>query len=226
MDHVLWLNGSVVTVLKPHTKEEKILRAKGYKLIAGVDEAGRGAWAGPVVAGAVILSVDFKPRIIRDSKMLSPKQRERMFVHITGGSISWAVAVASNQLVDKKGMGYVNRMVLQDAVNNLHVKPQAVLVDALKITVGKKSVKAIIRGDAKVLSIAAASIVAKVVRDELLRGWHRLYPAYEFHKHKGYGTARHHRLLKKHGPSPIHRMTWKPMSEVINNKYQKANKHQ
>lgn len=187
---------------------------RGYALVAGVDEAGRGAWAGPLVAGAVILPTDFQPQIIRDSKRLSPSQRQRIFVHITGGAVSWAVAVVSNQLVDKKGIGPANRLALEQAVRNLHLKPQAVLVDAFKIKVGKKPIKAVIHGDAKVLAIAAASIVAKVTRDELMRGYHRLLPAYEFHRHKGYGTKRHQWLLKKHGPSSIHRLTWAPFKKL------------
>lgn len=199
---------------KPHTKEEKILWAKGYKRVAGVDEVGRGAWAGPLVAGAVILAEGFKPKIIRDSKLLSPKQRERMFVYITRHAVSWAVAVALPEEIDKKGIGLINKKFLARAAQNLDIKPQAILVDAFTIKFSQKPVKAIIRGDAKVLSIAAASIVAKVVRDELMRGMHRLYPQYEFYRHKGYGTQRHQALLKKYGPSPIHRMTWTPMKDL------------
>ncbi len=197
---------------KPHTKEEQALRKKGYHRIAGVDEAGKGSWAGPIVAGAVILSKGFEPKLVNDSKALSPKQREKMFVHITRQADAWAVGVVEHTIIDKRGIQYANIKALEDAIKKLSVKPDAVLVDAVKLKIGKKPVKAIINGDAKVLSIAAASIVAKVVRDALMNGQHRLFPQYGFNVHKGYGTAKHQAALKKHGVSPIHRMSFRPMN--------------
>lgn len=199
---------------KPHTKEERALRQRGHLMIAGVDEAGKGSWAGPLVAAAVILPVDFEARLVNDSKQLTPKMREKMFVHVTRQAVSWAVGVVPSQYIDRHGIVAANKKAILDALKRLHVRPQAVLVDAVKITYGKKPVKAIIDGDAKVLSIAAASIVAKVVRDELMNGEHRLYPQYEFHQHKGYGTSRHHALLKRHGLSPIHRRSFRPIKEL------------
>lgn len=199
---------------KPHTREETALRKQGYQLIAGADEAGKGSWAGPLVAAAVILPLDFAPRLVNDSKVLTPKMRERMFVHITRHCLSWAVGVVPPQYIDRRGIVAANKKALLDALKRLHVRPQAVLVDAVKLRYGKKPVKAIIDGDAKVLSIAAASIVAKVVRDELMRGEHRLYPDYEFPVHKGYGTVRHLALLKQHGPSPIHRRSFRPVAAL------------
>jgi ribonuclease HII len=196
---------------KPHTREESALRKQGHRLIAGADEAGKGSWAGPIVAAAVILSPDFAPKIVNDSKQLTELQRQRMFVHITRNSVSWAVGVVSSQEIDHKGIVAANKKALLTALKKLHIRPQAILVDAVKLKVGKKPVKAIIHGDAKVLSIAAASIVAKVVRDALMVGQHRLYPQYEFAQHKGYGTARHGALLKQHGPSPIHRRSFSPL---------------
>lgn len=200
---------------KPHTREERALRTAGYEFIAGADEAGKGSWAGPLVAAAVVLPIDFDPRIINDSKQLSPKQRELMFVHITHHALSWAVGVISPQEIDQKGIAAANKKALLTALKKLHVHPEAILVDAVKIKVGKKPVKAIIRGDARVVSIAAASIVAKVVRDALMTGQHRLYPQYEFAQHKGYGTALHEKLLKKYGLSPIHRRSFKPMKSLV-----------
>lgn len=197
---------------KPHVKEETALRKDGFQLIAGADEAGKGSWAGPLVAAAVILPVDFAAQQVNDSKQLTPKTRQQMFVHIVRHAVSWAVAVVPPQYIDQQGIVAANKKALLDALKRLHVRPQAVLIDAVKLSYGKKPVKAIIGGDAKVLSIAAASIVAKVVRDELMTGEHRLYPQYEFHLHKGYGTARHETLLKKHGLSPIHRRSFRPMS--------------
>lgn len=197
---------------KPHTREEQLFRKQGHRHIAGADEAGKGSWAGPIVAAAVILPVDFAPRYVHDSKQLTERQREQMFVHITRYAISWAVGVVTAQEIDQKGIVAANKKALLLAVKKLHVRPQAILVDAVKLKIGKKPVKAIIRGDAKVLSIAAASIVAKVVRDALMVGQHRLYPYYEFHIHKGYGTAKHARLLKQHGLSAIHRRSFRPMN--------------
>lgn len=199
---------------KPHLREETILRKAGHVHIAGADEAGKGSWAGPIVAAAVILPVDFVPKTINDSKQLSEKQREKMFVHITLNAVSWAVGVVSAKEIDQKGIVAANKKALLLALKKLHVRPQAVLIDAIKLKIGKKPVKAIIHGDAKVLSIAAASIVAKVVRDALMLGQHRLFPQYEFAAHKGYGTARHEQLLKKHGPSSIHRYSFSPIRHL------------
>lgn len=196
---------------KPHTREEQALRKQGFRSIAGVDEAGKGSWAGPIVAAAVILPESFPPSLVNDSKQLTEKQREKMFVHVTRHAVAWAVGVISAKEIDQKGIVAANKKAMLTALKKLHVRSDAILVDALKIKVGKKPVKAIIRGVAKVLSIAAASIVAKVVRDALMIGQHRLYPQYAFHDHKGYGTAKHQALLKQHGPSAIHRRSFRPM---------------
>lgn len=204
---------------KPHTKEEAALRKQGYRLIAGADEAGKGSWAGPIVAGAVILSEDFLPLQVNDSKVLSPRQREKLFVHITQTAVSWAVGVVEPAAIDRRGITHANVAALQQALQRLHREPDAVLVDAVDLPLPpawnrrgtRKPVKAIIDGDAKVLSIAAASIVAKVVRDALMDGQHRLFPQYGFNLHKGYGTPKHQAMLKKHGLSPIHRRSFRPM---------------
>lgn len=196
---------------KPHRREEQRLRKLGHVHVAGADEAGKGAWAGPIVAGAVILAEDFDPKIINDSKILTAKQRERMFVHIARNAISWAVGVVPAEEIDRDGIVAANRKALELAVKRLHVQPHAVLVDAVPIVVNGTPVKAIIDGDAKCLSIAAASIVAKVTRDALMTGHHRIHPQYGFDVHKGYGTASHERALKKHGPSAIHRRSFAPL---------------
>lgn len=199
-------------VVRPHRREEKKFWKQGLTLVAGVDEVGRGAWAGPIVAAAVILPPKFLAKDCADSKVLSPKKRQEMFVHITRQALSWSVAVVEQDVIDAKGLAYANKLVLTLAVEKLHLKPQAVLVDAFPLSFGKKPVKAIIDGDAKVLSIAAASIVAKVARDELMRAEHRHYPEYKFDAHKGYGTRSHHLMIKKYGPSAIHRMSFRPMN--------------
>lgn len=196
---------------KPHRRLEHQFHAAGKKLVAGVDEAGKGAWAGPLVAGAVILDDAFESKLVNDSKQLTAKQRELMFVHITHHALSWAVAVIPPAEIDRDGISAANRQALESAVRKLHIAPQAVLIDAVNMKIGKLPVKSVIHGDAISLSIAAASIVAKVVRDSLMDGEHRLYPQYNFAAHKGYGTAAHEQALKKHGPSPIHRQSFAPL---------------
>lgn len=200
---------------KPTLKEEEEFWNSGFQLVAGADEAGRGCWAGPIVAAAVILPVGFEPKKVRDSKTLSPKQRETMFVHITWHAVAWAVGVVSSQDIDAHGISPANKRAIVGALENLHQQPDAVLIDAVKLEYEGKPVKAVIDGDATILSIAAASIVAKVVRDSLMQGEHRLYPAYNFPAHKGYGTKEHETALKKHGLSPIHRRSFQPMKSLV-----------
>ncbi len=187
----------------------------GLRLVAGADEAGRGSWAGPIVAAAVILPIGFEPKKVRDSKTLSPKQREQMFVHITRQAVAWAVGVVSSEDIDAHGISPANKRAIVTALEKLHLQPDAVLIDAVKLEYAGKPVKAVIDGDAKILSIAAASIVAKVVRDTLMLGEHRLYPQYNFLAHKGYGTKEHETAIKKHGLSPIHRRSFQPMKSLV-----------
>ncbi len=197
---------------RPQTREERALRTKGYARIAGTDEVGKGAWAGPMVAAAVILPHPFKVSGIKDSKQLTPRQRERLFVAITKQAVSWAVEVVPSTTIDRIGIQPANVQAIERALTKLHVQPDAVLVDAIPVKHGRKPVKAIIRGDAKVLSIAAASIVAKVVRDTLMNTFDHELPGYGFAQHKGYGTQDHHARLVKLGLSPIHRRSFHPMS--------------
>lgn len=199
---------------KPSWTEEKALRAKGHAHIAGSDEAGKGAWAGPIVAAAVILPPKFKVDGVNDSKQLSPRQREKLFVRVTKRAVSWSVEVVPNDVIDRIGIQSANVRAIQGALKKLHVRPDAVLVDALKVTHGKKPVKAIVKGDAKVMSIAAASIIAKVVRDTLMNGYDHEYPDYGFTRHKGYGTTDHHARLKVLGLSRIHRKSFEPMRSL------------
>ncbi|MFH0829312.1 MAG: ribonuclease HII [Candidatus Kerfeldbacteria bacterium] len=201
-------------MLFPHTREEKALRKAGHVTIAGCDEVGRGAWAGPVVAAAVVLPERFSVKGVRDSKQLSPAARERLFVRITKNALSWAVGVVSHDTIDRIGIQKANTKAIEQSLKKLHVEPDAVLIDAVKVKFGKKTVKAIIKGDVKVLSIAAASIVAKVVRDTLMKGFDREHPGYGFWKHVGYGTADHRKKLKKLGLSKIHRRSFVPMKHM------------
>lgn len=204
-----------MAVPKPTLKEEEEFWNSGVKYVAGADEVGRGSWAGPIVAAAVILPVGFEPKKVRDSKTLSPKQREAMFVHVTRNAVSWAVGVVSSEDIDAHGISPANKRAIVEALQRLHIQPDAVLIDAVKLDYEGKPVKAVIDGDATILSIAAASIVAKVVRDTLMLGEHRLYPAYSFPTHKGYGTKDHEAAIRKHGLSPIHRRSFQPMKSLV-----------
>lgn len=198
---------------QPTLKEEKKLWRQGYQFIAGLDEVGRGAWAGPLVAAAVIMPLKKKIRGVNDSKKLIPQKREKLYIEITQSALAWSVCVIENYEIDKKGISAANRQALVKAAAKLHRQPDYLLVDALKIRHGKIPVKSVIKGDEKIYSIAAASIVAKVTRDEIMRSYHKQYPHFHFHRHKGYGTARHRQELKKYGTLPIHRRSFSPIKD-------------
>lgn len=206
---------------KPTSKEEKALRAQGHMNIAGTDEAGKGAWAGPIVAAAVILPPTVAIVGVNDSKQLAPKQREKLFVRITKQAVSWSVEVIPHNVIDRIGIQAANVRAIETALKKLDVSPDAVLVDAVKVKHGRKPVKAIIKGDAKVVSIAAASIIAKVVRDALMDGLDREVPGYNFSKHKGYGTADHQAKLQQLGLSPVHRVSFEPMKSMARKRVRK-----
>ncbi|MFH1597817.1 MAG: ribonuclease HII [Patescibacteria group bacterium] len=181
--------------------------AKKYQRIAGVDEAGRGALAGPIVAGAVIMP---RKRIlgIKDSKLLSPQKRQILFKEIKKEAIAWAIGSVSNKQIDKIGIGRANKLAIQKAIGKLNPRPDYVLIDGnLKID-SKLPYRSIIDGDYKIYVIAAASILAKVYRDNLLVSYHRKYPKYQLSSHKGYGTKTHLVQLKKLGPSQLHRLSF------------------
>jgi ribonuclease HII len=201
---------------KPSRREENKLFKQGYGLVAGTDEAGRGAWAGPLVAAAVILPKEFSILGINDSKKLSPAKREKLYEQITRVAVSWQAVVISREQIDLHGVGRVNMEALRQSVDLLPVKPEAVLVDAFKIFHRTIPHRSIIKGDAKVISIAAASIIAKVTRDRLMTGYHKKYPQYNFHKHKGYGTAEHYKRILKHGLFPLHRLSFEPLKSMHN----------
>ncbi|RJO59217.1 ribonuclease HII [Candidatus Parcubacteria bacterium] len=203
----------------PLNKHEKKLRKAGHQLIAGVDEAGKGSWAGPLVAAAVILDHQNLPKNIFDSKMLKSHQREKAFVEITKKSISWSAHLVPAKKIDEQGIQKANLEALTMAVKKLHIQPQAILVDAFKIFYGRKPVVNIINGDALERSIGAASIIAKVIRDRLMSSEiHHAHPQYKFDTHKGYGTSLHKRLLLKHGSSPEHRHSFSPMKDMLKKK--------
>jgi ribonuclease HII len=203
---------------KPTWREEKKLYRAGYQFVAGADEAGRGAWAGPLVAAAVILPKDFKAPGLNDSKKLSAAQRERLFEVIRREALAWQTCVISIEVIDRHGVGRANLDALQQSARELKIQPDFVLVDGFEIDFGQIPSKRVIHGDARVMTIAAASIVAKVTRDRMMVGYHKKYPHYHFHRHKGYGTALHHQALKLHGVTQLHRRSFEPIRKIVNHK--------
>ncbi len=189
---------------------EEFFRALGYQLIAGVDEAGRGALAGPVFAAAVIFPPDFSSEEIKDSKLLSPKKREELFELIKKTALSYAIAQADPEEINSVGILNATFKAMSRAISKLTIKPELVLVDGpYPIPNYYGAQKCIVKGDRKCLSIAAASILAKVSRDRYMCKMENLFPGFSFSKHKGYATKEHFAQIKKFGPLPIHRTYYK-----------------
>ena len=190
------------------TETERILHEKGLKLIAVVDEAGRGPLAGPVFAAAVIMSEDKYIPDIKDSKKLSEKKREKVFDYIIENADYYAIASVDEQEIDEINILNATHKAMNAAVDALGVKPDYVLIDGNSIKNMDLPHETVVKGDAKVACIAAASILAKVSRDRYIRELSDKYPEYGFDKHKGYGTAAHIDALKRLGPCPIHRKSF------------------
>lgn len=187
---------------------EKIAWSKGFSFVAGIDEAGRGPLAGPVVAGAVILkSAKFTERI-DDSKKLTAGQRQRAFGEISKKAVI-GIGVIDNDIIDKVNIAKATILAMKQALFNLFVKPDFLLIDGILNIGAGVPCEYIISGDAKSLSIAAASIVAKVTRDNIMFGFQKQYPQYCFDIHKGYATRNHFWLIKKFGPFPLHRKSFR-----------------
>lgn len=182
---------------------------QGYTNIAGIDEAGRGPIAGPVVAAAVILNIDYDYTYINDSKKLSEKQLKLAYDDIMQNA-KVGVAIVDNYRIDEINILEATKESMIKAAYNLSVQPDILLIDAVKLKVAIKS-ESIIKGDQKSLSIAAASIIAKVTRDDIMRKYDLKYPIYNFAKHKGYPTKQHKELVLTHGPCDIHRMSFAPL---------------
>jgi len=202
---------------KPSFAEEKLLRKQGYQFIAGVDEVGRGALMGPVVAAAVILPDNFKSRWktrVRDSKQLSPQAREYLFDYIKEAAVSVGVGSISSEDIDKLGIARATRLAMKAAIEQLEPLPQFLLIDYFKLTEMTLPQKGIKHGDALCFSIACASIIAKVTRDRWMVEMDRDYPGYGLAAHKGYGTEGHMKCLREKGPCPIHRRSFRPVNEV------------
>ncbi len=191
------------------SKFEKEYFEKGYNLIAGIDEAGRGPLAGPVVAAAVILPKGCLIEGVNDSKKLSEKKREKLYDDIIENAIAWGVGIKDNNVIDEINILEATRFAMHEAIENLQVKPDFIFIDAeKKVDTDKIPYLPIIKGDALSISIAAASIIAKVTRDRMMREYDKEYPEYGFEKHKGYGTKVHVEAIKEHGLTPIHRRSF------------------
>jgi ribonuclease HII len=197
-------------MILPTLDFEKKLWKKGFKLVCGVDEVGRGAFAGPVCVGAVVFSPEsIIPEGIADSKLLTPIKRRDLEARIKNQALFWSISEVSVTVINKIGIGKATQMAFRKVVKSLHKDPDFILIDAYYIKHFKrKKQTAIIKGDQKCVSIAAASIIAKVHRDRLMTKLHDKYPEYNFAKHKGYGTLEHRNAIKKHGLSKVHRKSF------------------
>jgi ribonuclease HII len=203
----------------PTVEEEMALLKQGYCFIAGLDEAGRGCLAGPVVAAAVILPLeeDYLSFFagVRDSKQLLPRARESLYQVIMQHAVTVGVGFGSAALIDERNILQATKYAMRASIAELSTAPQALLLDALLLSDISLPQRSIIKGDASCLSIAAASIVAKVTRDRLMLELHELYPAYGFAQHKGYGTEAHLAALHEHGACPIHRRSFAPVRDLF-----------
>lgn len=195
--------------------EQKTLNWEPHGLVAGVDEAGRGPLAGPVVAAAVILD-DLNPiHGLNDSKKLTTKRREALFDEIRARALCFAIAEASVQEIDQINILQATLLAMKRAIEALRLPPKLVLVDGNRLPTLSIRAEAIVQGDALVPAISAASILAKVHRDRLCDAMHQQYPLYGFDQHKGYGTAQHLDALQAHGPADCHRMTFAPVARSV-----------
>ncbi len=203
---------------KPSFTEEKMLEAQGYQYFAGIDEAGRGALAGPVVAAAVILPCHVEApwlNRVKDSKQLSPARRESLFHHIHEVAISLGIGIAPHEVIDARGIIKATRLAMKLAIDQLWPPPEFLLIDYMHLPEVPLPQKGITNGDSLCFSIACASIMAKVTRDHLMIEFDGTYPGYGLAQHKGYGTKGHLACLRRLGPSPIHRQSFKPVKDMI-----------
>jgi ribonuclease HII len=202
----------------PNLDEEDKLKSQGYELIAGIDEVGRGALAGPVVAGAVILPHPANLPwlgLVRDSKELTCKKRESLFDVINKEAIAVGIGIVPPQVIDSINILKATKLAMVEAVEKLPRQPNFLLIDRVTLSQCPIPQRGITRGDKSCLSIACASIIAKVTRDRIMEELDIMYPGYGFAEHKGYGTRKHISCLQKLGPSPIHRLYFAPVRNII-----------
>lgn len=196
--------------LKCTTRFERELWCDGAQLVAGVDEVGRGALFGPVVAGAVILDPKYRIKGLRDSKLLPKERRDVLAARIKEHCIAWSIAAVDVARIDQLNIYHATRLAMTEAVRALQPQPDCLLIDAMKLDLECRQ-KAIIHGDALSASIAAASIVAKVERDAMICAWDSVFPAYKLASNKGYRSPVHIKALQQYGPSPLHRQSFYPV---------------
>lgn len=194
---------------------EHALWASGADVIAGIDEVGRGSWAGPLTVGIAVIPQNRRVYGIRDSKMLSEKERERLYRRVVDWCEAWSVGHASPEECDRLGMSAAQRLAARRALDALEVEPDRILLDGNWDFIGTPGVQTIVHGDATSLTIAAASIIAKVTRDRIMRSVADAYPAYDFAGDKGYPGPRHRAALAAFGPTPIHRRSWAFMDGLV-----------
>jgi ribonuclease HII len=196
---------------------ENELYSQGINYIAGVDEVGRGPLVGPVVAAAVILPKDFQLPGLTDSKKLSEKKRNIFFDILKDQALAIGIGIIDNNKIDEVNIYQATKLAMYQAINNLNIKPEHVLIDAMPLELDIPTTS-IIKGDAKSISIAAASVIAKVTRDQMMDELDNKYPNYGFNKHKGYPTKAHLEALSKYGVIKEYRTSYKPVSDIINSK--------
>lgn len=202
--------------MTPNLDEERALFLRGFHLIAGIDEAGRGAMAGPVVAGAVILpwTLDAQwAKMVKDSKFLTRARREYLYGFINNSAIATGVGIISPEIIDEIGIAAAARQAMKEAVGKLDPQPEILLIDYFTLPEVILPQKGVADGDSLCFSIACASIVAKVTRDRIMDDLDACYPGYGFSKHKGYLTSEHQDCLRKLGPCPIHRRSFSPIRD-------------
>ena len=200
----------------PTLRYEQKAYKNGAKIVAGIDEAGRGPLAGPVVAAAVILPDKFRHKTLTDSKQLTEQQRDDIYAELTANpDLHWAVGMSDVAVIDHYNILRATWRAMQLALDGLNVRPDHVLVDGLRAPLIGVTQTAIVEGDAKSFSIAAASVIAKVTRDRMMVQIHEQFPQYNFARHKGYATPEHLAALGQYGPSPVHRKSFAPVRETI-----------
>ena len=205
--------------MAPTFFEEQARWGKGFSRVAGIDEAGRGPLAGPVVAAAVILPIGFESdwlHLVADSKDLTESRREFLYDLLRDTAISVGVGVIDVSTIDMVGIAKATRLAMKAAVKQLEPKPDYLLIDYFRLPEVRIPQRGVVDGDSLCLSIASASIIAKVTRDRLMVDFDKIYPGYGFASHKGYGTREHLECLRRLGASPIHRRSFQPVSDICN----------